>query len=77
MCAACNDRNYSYLGARGFGRPGDYNTRVLLLVNGHKTNDNVFDQAYIGAELGIDVAMFERVEIIRGPASSLSRRCRC
>ncbi len=66
-----NDRNYSYLGARGFGRPGDYNARVLLLVNGHKTNDNVFDQAYIGAELGIDVAMFERVEIIRGPASSL------
>jgi outer membrane receptor protein involved in Fe transport len=66
-----NDRNYSYLGARGFGRPGDYNTRVLLLVNGHRTNDNVFDQAYIGAELGIDVAMFERVEIIRGPASSL------
>src|SRR3954471_2615076 len=46
-----NDRNYSYLGARGFGRPGDYNTRVLLLVNGHKVNDNVYDQAAIGAEL--------------------------
>ena len=44
---------------------------MLLLVNGHKVNDNVYDQAYIGAELGIDVAMFERVEIIRGPASSL------
>jgi iron complex outermembrane receptor protein len=66
-----NDRNYSYLGARGFGRPGDYNTRVLLLLNGHKINDNVFDQAYVGAELGIDVAMFDRVEVIRGPASSL------
>jgi outer membrane receptor for ferrienterochelin and colicins len=65
------DRNYSYLGSRGFGRPGDYNTRVLLLVNGHKINDNVYDQAFIGAELGIDVAMFDRVEIIRGPASSL------
>src|SRR6185503_14347582 len=53
------------------GRPGDYNARVLLLVNGHKTNDNVYDQASIGAELGIDVAMFDRVEIIRGPASSV------
>jgi iron complex outermembrane receptor protein len=66
-----NDRNYSYLGVRGFGRPGDYNSRVLLLVNGHKVNDNVYDQASIGGELGIDVAMFDRVEIIRGPASSL------
>ena len=65
------DRNYSYVGVRGFGRPGDYNSRVLLLVNGHKVNDNVYDQAAIGAEFGIDVAMFERVEIIRGPASSL------
>ncbi len=44
---------------------------ILLLVNGHRVNDNVFGQAEIGAEFGIDPAMFERVEIIRGPASSL------
>jgi outer membrane receptor for ferrienterochelin and colicins len=66
-----NDRNFSLLGVRGFGRPGDYNSRILLLVNGHRVNDNVFGQAEIGAEFGIDPAMFERVEIIRGPASSL------
>lgn len=66
-----DDRNYSYIGVRGFGLPGDYNSRVLLLVNGHKVNDNIYDQAYIGAELGMDVATFDRVEIIRGPASSL------
>jgi iron complex outermembrane receptor protein len=66
-----NDRNYSYVGARGFNRPGDYSTRILLLVNGTRINDNVFNQAVVGPEFGIDVAMFERVEVIRGPASSL------
>ena len=66
-----NDRNFSWVGIRGFGKPGDYNSRILLLINGHRVNDNVFGQAEIGAEFGLDPAMFERVEIIRGPASSL------
>src|SRR5262245_60372931 len=66
-----DERNFSSLGARGFGKPGDYNSRILLLVNGHRVNDNVFGQAEIGAEFGLDPATFERVEIIRGPASSL------
>ena len=42
-----------------------------MLVNGHRVNDSVYDQAPIGADFGIDVALFDRVEIIRGPASSL------
>jgi iron complex outermembrane receptor protein len=66
-----DDRNFSFIGVRGFGKPGDYNSRILLLVNGHRVNDNVFGQAEIGAEFGLDPAMIERVEIIRGPASSL------
>jgi iron complex outermembrane receptor protein len=66
-----DDRNFSFLGARGFGKPGDYNSRILLLVNGHRVNDNVFGQAESGAEFGLDPSTFERVEIIRGPASSL------
>src|SRR6185436_14405745 len=66
-----DDRNYSVISTRGFALPGDYNSRVLLLVNGHRVNDNVFGQAEIGAEFGLDPAMFERVEIIRGPGSAL------
>jgi outer membrane receptor for ferrienterochelin and colicins len=66
-----DDRNFSLLGARGFGKPGDYNSRILLLVNGHRVNDNIFGQAEIGAEFGLDPQTFERVEIIRGPASSV------
>ena len=41
------DRNYTYLGMRGFGRPGDYNSRILLLVDGHRTNDNIYDLSLI------------------------------
>ena len=65
------DRNYAYVGMRGFARPGDYNTRVLLLVDGHRLNDDIFDQAPIGTDFPIDLSLVERVEVIRGPASSL------
>jgi len=65
------DRNYSFVGVRGFARPGDYNSRILLLVNGHRLNDNIFDSALIGTEGVLDVDLIERVEIIRGPSSSL------
>jgi iron complex outermembrane receptor protein len=65
------DRNYSYVGIRGFGRPGDYNSRILLMVDGHLLNDNVYDQALIGTEFPIDVDLIDRVEVIRGPNSSL------
>jgi len=65
------DRNYQYLGVRGFNRPGDYDTRVLLLVDGHRLNDNVYESAAIGTESPIDVDIIDRVEIIRGPSSSL------
>ena len=66
-----DDRNYSYLGARGFLRPGDYNTRFLLLVDGYRTNDTVYDQAAIGSEFVLDVDLIERVEFVPGPGSSI------
>jgi outer membrane receptor for ferrienterochelin and colicins len=65
------DRNYSYAGLRGFSRPGDYNDRFLLLIDGHRMNDNVYGQAFIGTEFPLDVDLIERVEIVRGPSSSL------
>jgi len=65
------DRNYHYLGIRGFRRPGDYNTRVLVLIDGHRTNENVGDASYIGTQFPVDVDLIDRVEIIRGPGFSL------
>jgi len=65
------DRAYSYLGIRGFGRPSDYNSRVLVLVDGHRLNDNIYDGALLGTEAILDVDLIERVEVIRGPSSSI------
>ncbi|HZF10553.1 MAG TPA: TonB-dependent receptor [Thermoanaerobaculia bacterium] len=65
------DRDFSTLGVRGFDRPGDYNNRILLLVDGHRMNDFPFDSALIGREALLDVDLIERVEVIRGPSSSI------
>jgi iron complex outermembrane receptor protein len=65
------DRNYDYLGARGFARPGDYNTRVLLLIDGHRVNDPIYDQAPIGYDFPLDVDLIDRVEFVPGPGSAL------
>src|ERR1700730_8483152 len=65
------DRNYSYLGVRGYGPSGDYNSRIAVLIDGRRLNDNIFDAALIGTEFPIDVDLIDRVEVIRGPNSSL------
>ncbi len=66
-----NDRNYSYVGVRGFNRPGDYGGRVLVLVDDHRLNDPIYESIGVGQEFPIDVDLIDRVEIIRGPGSSL------
>jgi iron complex outermembrane receptor protein len=65
------DRNYSYMGIRGFLRPGDYNSRVLVLIDGHRTNDPIYDSAGIETSFILDVDLIDRVEFIRGPSSSV------
>src|ERR1035441_10335573 len=52
---ASYDRQYTYLGVRGVLRPGDYDSRILLMVNGHRLNDNVYDSAQIGREFPLDL----------------------
>jgi iron complex outermembrane receptor protein len=66
-----DDHNYSYIGVRGFAVPGDYNSRVLFLVDGHSINEGVFESALIGQGGLIDMRAVERIEVIRGPGSSV------
>ncbi|MDH5370307.1 MAG: TonB-dependent receptor plug domain-containing protein, partial [Gammaproteobacteria bacterium] len=65
------DRNYTYLGVRGFNIPGDYNTRVLVMVDGHRINENIYDGVLIDSGNMVNLDLIKRIEVVRGPASSL------
>ncbi|HWD90755.1 MAG TPA: TonB-dependent receptor [Verrucomicrobiae bacterium] len=64
------DRNYQFLGARGVNL-GDYNSRILLLVNGHRINSDLTDGAFIDTAFILDLDLIDRIEIVRGPGSVL------
>lgn len=66
-----SDHQYNYVGIRGFAPPGDYNTRLLILVDGYRINDNIYDTGAISGEFPLDVDLIDRVEIVRGPGSSV------
>lgn len=66
-----DDRNYTYLGARGFENPSSYGNKILLLLDGHTMNDNVYGGTYYGNDFGIDMNLIERIEILKGPGSSV------
>ena len=65
------DRTYHSLGVRGFNRPGDYNSRSLVLINGVRVNDPIYSSGRIGADFPLDLDLIERIEVVRGPSSSL------
>lgn len=65
------DRSYHFVGMRGFSPLGDYNTRILLLVDGYRLNDAVYEQAPLGSDFPVDLDLIDRIEVIRGPGSSL------
>lgn len=66
-----SDRNYDFLGVGGLARPGDYLSRVLLLVDGNRMNDGIYGAASIGTEFPVDIDLIDRVEFVPGPGSSI------
>src|SRR6266403_1561385 len=51
-------RKYGYhtVGVRGFNFPGDYASRLLVMVNGHNMADNVLDfELFFGRDFPIEM----------------------
>jgi iron complex outermembrane receptor protein len=60
-----------FAGVRGFLRPDEWNARILVLVDGRPTRELIYDQTHLDQDFVVPMEAVERVEIIRGPGSSL------
>ena len=56
---------------QGLGTEDAQAARVLLLVNGQRMNENMYDAAVIDRTLMVEVDAIERVEFVAGPGSSI------
>ena len=65
-----NDRSYSYVGVRGFNQ-NDFNSRVLLMIDGQRMNENIYDGGYIAQEFMLDIDLIDRIEFIPGSGSTI------
>jgi outer membrane receptor protein involved in Fe transport len=65
------DRQYSNIGIRGFGFPGDLNTRALITINGNRLNDSIYDQGAVGRDFPLSMDMVDRIEFIPGPGGAV------
>ena len=66
------DNRLSYsIGIRGLQIPGDFNTRILVLVDGASVNEAWGAFAGIGFDAIVGLDDIARIEVIRGPVSSV------
>jgi outer membrane cobalamin receptor len=59
------------IGARGVLITGDRGNHLLLLVNGHASNEPLYGSAQFGRGAGIPMELIDHIEVIIGPGSIL------
>jgi len=64
------DGTYEIAGTRGVAPSGDYNTRLLVTIDGIRITDAIYSQGPVGNEFPLDLEMVERVEFLPGPGSA-------
>jgi len=65
-----SDYSYTAIGIRGFSLPG-YETRYIVTINGHDVAENIIGATFVGNDFPLDLALVDRIEIVRGPSSAL------
>jgi outer membrane receptor protein involved in Fe transport len=66
-----NNREYENVGIRGFDQSADYHGRMLVMIDGIRVNDAIYDSGFVGSELPLDIDLLEQIEVVRGPGSSM------
>ncbi len=66
-----NNRTYENVGIRGFDQSADFNGRMLVMIDGIRVNEAIFDSGFVGSELPLDIDLVEQIEVVRGPGSSM------
>lgn len=69
-----NNRQDVFLGSRGLSPPFAFNTRLLILIDGERVNENIFDSSLVGGHFPIDVDLIERIEYAPGSGSAIYGR---
>ena len=66
------DNRLSYsIGIRGLQIPGDFNTRLLVLIDGATVTEAWGEFAGVGYDALVSIDEVARIEVIRGPVSSV------
>ena len=64
-------RDYRVAGVRGVCRQGEWNNRILILVDGHSLNSDFDGSSFSEEDFGVSLDGVDKIEIVRGPGSTL------
>lgn len=66
-----DDRLSTRVNIRGIQPLGDFNTRILVIIDGTSVTENWSHLSGVGYDVAVSIDEVERIEVIRGPVSSI------